>query len=138
MYEERIYIFGGVSNDGAQSDLHVLSLGHLNDAAGNFPRVGSFNDHDSHPSSPMVYFIFPLFHFSLFINVYDQGLHELGTSPLELNFLQRSKASSSLGADRELLTLHNKDEGPLIVCRYFFPFFLFFIVRVLIHKGFVS
>eukprot|EP00026_Physarum_polycephalum_P006662 Phypoly_transcript_06713.p1 GENE.Phypoly_transcript_06713~~Phypoly_transcript_06713.p1 ORF type:complete len:440 (+),score=56.17 Phypoly_transcript_06713:298-1617(+) len=94
VYEERIYIFGGVSNDGAQNDMHVLSLGYLNEetVSSSLPRVGSFNDHELHANSPLDSF--------------------MGTSPLEGNFLHRFRNASSVG---EVLTPHNKDESPLIM-----------------------
>jgi hypothetical protein len=96
VYDERIYVFGGVSHEGAQNDLHVLSLGYLNNepTAGSLSRVGSFSDHDLHGSSPLAH----------------DPMSSM--SPMEGNFLHRFKPSSTLG---EVLTPHNKDESPLIL-----------------------
>jgi len=95
-YDDRIYCFGGVANDGAQNDVQVLSLGYLSEETytGNGMRVGSFPNEDMmSPKQKEEWFP--------------------GTSPLEVNFLHRFRSPSN-GTDRELLNTYNRDESPLI------------------------
>lgn len=46
IHDDKVFIFGGVGNDGAQNDVQVLSLGYLADEVSSGVSVGSLPNDD--------------------------------------------------------------------------------------------